>query len=86
VIASALQGCPYNFSVYVLDPLESLFDSHARGVAVGLGLMSWALSADDGKQVTGTLITTAHSEDVLEVILALREVSCLLLLVHILNN
>jgi hypothetical protein len=65
-----------DFSVYVLDPLESLSDpdSHARGVAVGLGLMSWALLADDDKQVTGTLITTANGEEALEVILALREV------------
>jgi hypothetical protein len=65
-----------NFSIYVLDPLESLSDPnfHAHGVTVGLSLMSWALLADDNKQVTSTLITTANGEEALEVILALREV------------
>jgi hypothetical protein len=73
-----------DFSVYVLDPLESLSDlnttsstqSHVRGVAVGLSLVSWALLADKDKEVkvTGTLITMANGEEALEVILALREV------------
>ena len=72
-----VQDSTRDFSVYVLDPLESLSSSapaassasssqstkqqqqqHPRGVAVGLGLMSWALldvggctsygNADDG--------------------------------------
>ncbi|KAG5649872.1 hypothetical protein H0H81_001685 [Sphagnurus paluster] len=93
-----VQDLSRDFSVYVLDPLESntapapvnisnnAFDSqtskestsnaeHSRGVAVGLGLMSWALLADekDSVAVTGTLIKLATGQEALEVIFALRE-------------
>ena len=87
-----------DFSVYVLDPLESetipapaflptgahsqagLSSSrgqHERGhgVAVGLGLMSLALTEQESPSVTGTLIKTGTGEDALEVVFALREVS-----------
>jgi len=79
-----------DFSVYILDPLESLASStpnpsssslsqqqHPRGVAVGLGLMSWALLADEESaavHVTGTVMTLANGEGALEVIFALKEV------------
>lgn len=96
-----VQDFSRDFSVYVLDPLESnsapapVHISNAssssssqvsstggpsaeqsRGVAVGLGLMSWALLADetDGTAVTGTLITLPTGKEALEVIFALREV------------
>jgi hypothetical protein len=89
-----VQDSTRDFSVYVLDPLESLSSSapdassasssqstqqhHPRGVAVGLGLMSWALLADEEKseaaQVTGTLMTAGNGEEALEVIFALKEV------------
>jgi hypothetical protein len=69
-----VQDSTRDFSVCVLDPLELLSSSTPdpssfpastsqqlpRGVAVGLGLMSWALLADkdtDGVQVTGTVMT-----------------------------
>jgi hypothetical protein len=47
-----------------------------RGVAVGLGLMSWALATDDNDsaQVVGTLVKQPNGQDALEVIFALREV------------
>lgn len=43
---------------------------------MGLGLMSWALLADDsdGVSVTGTIIRLGTGEDALEVVFALREV------------
>ncbi|PFH46724.1 hypothetical protein AMATHDRAFT_7463 [Amanita thiersii Skay4041] len=87
-----------DYSVYVLDPLESnsapapmnISNSNANnkphrahdkqpdqpcGVAVGLGLMSWALLTDDseGMVVTGTQIRLNTGQDALEVIFALRE-------------
>ncbi|KAG1879861.1 hypothetical protein F4604DRAFT_1752099 [Suillus subluteus] len=83
-----------DFSIYVLDPLESqtmpapvdFSQSSAasasvsqaaqpRGVAVALGLMSWALTADesDGVTVTGTITTLGTGLDALEVVFALRE-------------
>ncbi|KAG1871851.1 hypothetical protein DFJ58DRAFT_910835 [Suillus subalutaceus] len=83
-----------DFSIYVLDPLESqtmpapvdFSQSNAasasvsqaaqpRGVAVALGLMSWALTADesDGVTVTGTITTLGTGLDALEVVFALRE-------------
>ena len=90
-----------DFSLYVLDPLESnsapapVRISNAnrepssskpsssleqpRGVAVGLGLMSWALYSDDSDPVTvvGTIVKQGTSQEALEVIFALREVSLL---------
>ena len=84
-----------DFSLYVLDPLESnaapapVRISNAnqeptkpssslepRGVAVGLGLMSWALSSDDNNPMTvvGTMVKQGTSQEALEVIFALREV------------
>lgn len=94
-----VQDFSRDFSVYVLDPLESnsapapvnisnpTSDSQplkpctnviepSRGVAVGLGLMSWALLADekDVAAVTGTLIKLGTGQEALEVIFALREV------------
>ncbi|KAF9472138.1 hypothetical protein BDN70DRAFT_938407 [Pholiota conissans] len=86
-----------DFSLYVLDPLESNSapapvhinnangessskgNSRAveqpRGVAVGLGLMSWALAADDSDAmfVVGTLVKQSNGQEALEVIFALRE-------------
>ncbi|KAF5385937.1 hypothetical protein D9615_002292 [Tricholomella constricta] len=97
-----VQDFSRDFSVYVLDPLESnsapapvnisneTSDSHAskastscsqqsRGVAVGLGLMSWALLADekDSAAVTGTLIKLGTGREALEVIFALRETAAM---------
>ena len=90
-----------DFSLYVLDPLESnsapapvrissanrepssskssLSSEQPRGVAVGLGLMSWALYSDDSDPVTvvGTIVKQGTSQEALEVIFALREVSLL---------
>jgi hypothetical protein len=95
------QDSSRDFSLYVLDPLESNSapapvnisnagpDASAnnppsskeqpRGVAVGLGLMSWALSADDSDEMTvvGTLVKQSNGQDALEVIFALREVCVL---------
>ncbi|KAG7449764.1 uncharacterized protein BT62DRAFT_1073182 [Guyanagaster necrorhizus] len=86
-----LQSDNRDFSVYVLDPLESesapgrvnisnesegtqTAEEQVLGVAVGLGLMSWALSADDeGALVNGTLTRTGSGQEALEVVLALRE-------------
>lgn len=97
-----------DFSVYVLDPLESNSApapvnianpstssspakpntnsaENSRGVAVGLGLMSWALLADasDSSTVTGTLIKLGTGQEALEVVLALREV-CIILSIYLL--
>lgn len=94
-----VQDFTRDFSVYVLDPLESdsapvlvniasplsgslpvktnqSIAEPSRGVAVGLGLMSWALLADesDAIDVTGTLIKLGTGQEALEVIFALREV------------
>jgi len=88
-----------DFSLYVLDPLESnsapapvqISNSSGeasssnnsassleqpRGVAVGLGLMSWALHADDSDSISvvGTLVKQLNGQEALEVIFALREV------------
>ncbi|KAF8995511.1 hypothetical protein BDQ17DRAFT_1545218 [Cyathus striatus] len=93
-----LQDTSRDFSVYVLDPLESnsapapvnISNSNqaasssnnapntteqSRGVAVGLGLMSWVLQADenDSPTVAGTLIKQGTTQLALEVIFALRE-------------
>lgn len=83
-----LQDRSRDYSVYVLDPLESLsaptpIGSHASsserrsqqsGVAVGLGLMSWARVSEESKslQIAGTLINNGRAA--LEVVFALREV------------
>ena len=87
-----------DFSLYVLDPLESrsapapvhinasedssssnagaLAAEQTRGVAVGLGLMSWALSADESDMmpVVGTLVKQTNGQEALEVVFSLREV------------
>jgi hypothetical protein len=45
------------------------------GVAVGMGLMSWALAApDDSAFVTGIINKTASGESALEIVFALRGV------------
>ncbi|KAG6889106.1 hypothetical protein C0995_003675 [Termitomyces sp. Mi166 len=86
-----------DFSVYVLDPLESNSaparvnipnvapGSHSsdsmsapeqpRGLAVALGLMSWALMLDerDSTPVTGTVIKLPTGQEALEIIFALKE-------------
>ncbi|KAG6866204.1 hypothetical protein C0991_007229 [Blastosporella zonata] len=87
-----------DFSVYVLDPLESNsaparvniqsagsgsqpsdYNSNdsdqSRGLAVALGLMSWALMPDDrdSAPVTGTVIKLPTGQEALEVIFALKE-------------
>jgi hypothetical protein len=79
-----LQDPSRDFSIYVLDPLEAhppTSLAHAphdtsspRGVAVALGLMSWALESNDSMNifVTGTIILNASPA--LEVVFALREV------------
>ncbi|KDQ28030.1 hypothetical protein PLEOSDRAFT_1104708 [Pleurotus ostreatus PC15] len=82
-----LQDRSRDYSVYVLDPLESLsaptpIGAHASsserrsqqsGVAVGLGLMSWARVSEESKslQIAGTLINNGRAA--LEVVFALRE-------------
>ncbi|TFK44447.1 hypothetical protein BDQ12DRAFT_730508 [Crucibulum laeve] len=93
-----VQDTTRDYSVYVLDPLESnaapaqvhisysnLTTSSApsqdgvgaqpRGVAVGLGLMSWALQAKeiDSIPVVGSVTKQATGLEALEVIFALRE-------------
>ena len=96
-----IQDHSRDFSLYVLDPLESnsapapvrISNSNKepsstkpsssleqpRGVAVGLGLMSWALSSEDSDPMTvvGTIVKQGTGQEALEVIFALREV-CLL--------
>lgn len=92
-----VQDVARDFSVYVLDPLESNSApapvnicnatsnsgstastpaESSNGVAVGLGLMSWALVAgeSDGVTVTGTVVKQGTGKESLEVIFALREV------------
>ncbi|KAG8221359.1 hypothetical protein J3R82DRAFT_1531 [Butyriboletus roseoflavus] len=79
-----LQDSARDFSLYVLDPLEaqplptglaqaSHETSSPPGVAVALGLMSWALESNDSTNVfvTGTIIP--HASLTLEVVFALRE-------------
>lgn len=80
-----LQDPTRDFSLYFLDPLEAqplptglanapYNTGSPRGVAVALGLMSWALESNDsmGVFVTGTIIPNASPA--LEVVCALREV------------
>ncbi|KAF7315226.1 hypothetical protein MIND_00037000 [Mycena indigotica] len=82
-----IQDRTRDFSVYLLDPLEadcvptqpSSFQSNTNPpadptVAVGLGLMSWALAADehDSVPVTGTLKANAGGREMLELIFSLR--------------
>ena len=93
-----IQDYSRDFSLYVLDPLEtnsapapvrisngnrelssttpSSSSEQPRGVAVGLGLMSWALSSDDSEPMTvvGTIVKQGTGQEALEVIFALREV------------
>jgi hypothetical protein len=83
-----MQDSTRDFSVYVLDPLEAPFippsadaqqQQQRGGVAVGLGLMSWALLADENESVgvNGTLIKQGQGqggEQAVEVVFALREV------------
>lgn len=86
-----------DYSVYVLDPLESnsapapvnisssnkgiksaeKSKEHHYGVAVGLGLMSWALHENDGVVVTGTRVKMNTGQEALEVIFALRETAAM---------
>ncbi|KAF9228288.1 hypothetical protein BS17DRAFT_331908 [Gyrodon lividus] len=82
-----------DFSLYALDPLEaqpvpsyatphSKGTTPSRGVAVALGLMSWALASGDSESiyVTGTILANpAPGSSSLEVVFALREV-CLFLM------
>lgn len=82
-----------DFSVYLLDPLEtdcapahvnishslsqaSFPEAPESRVAVGLGLMSWALMTDetDAIPVTGTLKVSGAGQQMLEVIFSLRQV------------
>ncbi|KAJ6603136.1 hypothetical protein B0H10DRAFT_2079513 [Mycena sp. CBHHK59/15] len=81
-----------DFSVYLLDPLETdcapaqvkishslsnplAADAPEARVAVGLGLMSWGLLADESEamSVAGTLRVTAAGQEMLEIIFSLRE-------------
>ncbi|KAJ7874796.1 hypothetical protein B0H14DRAFT_91966 [Mycena olivaceomarginata] len=81
-----------DFSVYLLDPLEtdcapahvnishslsqaSFPEAPESRVAVGLGLMSWALMTDetDAIPVTGTLKVSGAGQQMLEVIFSLRQ-------------
>ncbi|KIK22763.1 hypothetical protein PISMIDRAFT_101974, partial [Pisolithus microcarpus 441] len=76
-----LQDSSRDFSLYVLDPLEAqpapsnvcASGSAPRGVAVALGLMSWALESMESGciHVTGTILPGSAA---LEVVFALREV------------
>lgn len=80
-----LQDPARDFSLYVLDPLEAQplptslahapHNTHSpRGVAVALGLMSWALESSDSMNVMVTGTITPNAPPVLEVVFALREV------------
>ncbi|KAN0074436.1 hypothetical protein V8E55_011848 [Tylopilus felleus] len=77
-----------DFSLYVLDPLETqplpaglgnapYNTTSPRGVAVALGLMSWALESNDSTAVfvTGTIVP--NPSPALEVVFALRETKCM---------
>ncbi|KAJ7594614.1 hypothetical protein C8J56DRAFT_1161202 [Mycena floridula] len=80
-----------DYSVYVFDPLESGYASaqtaassssalpQSTGVAVALGLMSWALQTDekDSLPVTGTIITLGNGNESLEVFFSLRETAAM---------
>jgi len=91
-----MQDPTLDYSLYVLDPLESnsapapvnISNTHGDttglnkgateqpGVAVGLGLMSWALMSSDRDSicVTGTLGKQHTGQETLEVVFALRKV------------
>lgn len=88
-----IQDNSRDFSVYVLDPLESgsapapvqisnpnsrspeVPPEAIRGVAVGFGLMTWALRSDDDLvRAVGTIVRTGGGSESLEVVFALREV------------
>lgn len=94
-----IQDPARDFSVYVLDPLESesaparvhissseassssrqeqsqIDQQNPPGVAVSLGLMSWALlESEDVVPVTGTVIKLGTGQEALQVVFALREV------------
>lgn len=76
-----LQDPSRDFSLYVLDPLEAhpvpstvaTNEPSPRGVAVALGLMSWALESAESAtvHVTGTILPGFTA---VEVVFALREV------------
>ncbi|KAJ7209663.1 hypothetical protein GGX14DRAFT_499075 [Mycena pura] len=87
-----IQDRTRDFSVYLLDPLEtdcapaqvkishslsqsSIPEAPEARVAVGLGLMSWGLMADesDAMSVTGTLKVSGTGQEMLELIFSLRE-------------
>ena len=94
-----MQDPTLDYSLYVLDPLESnsapapvnISNTHGDatglskgateqpGVAVGLGLMSWALMSSDRDSicVTGTLGKQHTGQETLEVVFALRKVGYL---------
>lgn len=80
-----IQDRTRDFSVYHLDPLESVGpvcngsqSSEAVGVPVGLGLMSGLRAADGNLPVTGTLTKLRTGLEALEVVFNLREVSFVL--------
>ncbi|KAJ7072581.1 hypothetical protein C8F01DRAFT_1361905 [Mycena amicta] len=82
-----IQDRSRDYSVYLLDPLEadcaptqpnssqsSETSSADPTVAVGLGLMSWALAADESETVpvTGTLKASNAGKEMLELVFSLR--------------
>ncbi|KAI5831808.1 hypothetical protein K523DRAFT_299727 [Schizophyllum commune Tattone D] len=73
-----LQDKSRDFSVYLLDPLESSFVATKqgvgfdRGVAVGLGLLSTAHEIAD-TPVTGTLVRLPTNQEAVEIILSFTE-------------
>ncbi|KAF7375901.1 hypothetical protein MSAN_00004500 [Mycena sanguinolenta] len=82
-----LQDVTRDFSIYLLDPLEvdcapaqantsskaSFADALESRVAVGLGLMSWALMTEEAIPVTGTVKVSGTGQETLEVIFSLRQ-------------
>lgn len=87
-----VQDSTRDYSVYALDPTETDYNAApantasssstlkkeppSQGIAVGLGLMSWALSAEDseGMVINGTVVKLGNGQEVLEVFFSLREV------------
>ncbi|KAL0577743.1 hypothetical protein V5O48_004237 [Marasmius crinis-equi] len=73
-----IQDRTRDFSVYHLDPLESVgpagSSGAATGVPVGLGLMSALRSADGNLPLTGTLTKLRTGLEGLEVVFTLREI------------
>ena len=82
-----------DYSVYVLDPLESGYAVNSliggpppgtprtqpTGVAIGLGLMSWAWNDSECKvMVNGTVTDDPSRGEMLEVVFAMREVRSML--------